>query len=302
MTDSTNRDGCPAGETIREYADGNLAFPAAAGVERHLVSCAHCRSDLALYAQLRGEGELDPNEEALIDELASATRGDALSAPTRARVSGPSTVHRRVLPFRPLALAASVLLLATAAYWIAGSMTTSDLAHGEELLAAALADERPSAYRLSDAPYAPFKGVRGGEVRSAEAARVLLEEVANRDADVRALRALGRVQLAAGDSAAALETLRRASEISADDADLLVDLSVAAAETGNLAEARSRLEAILARDPNRVDALFNLALISERERRPEARSVWARYLAVDPSSPWSEEARRYLPDEPPDGP
>jgi tetratricopeptide (TPR) repeat protein len=48
-------------------------------------------------------------------------------------------------------------------------------------------------------------------------------------------------------------------------------------------------------DPDYADALFNLALLHQRnDRHTEAAACWRRYLALDKDSDWAARARQAL--------
>jgi len=96
-----------------------------------------------------------------------------------------------------------------------------------------------------------------------EAARLLgLALSREKDAPVRAgfLRSIGRVELALGDKAAAVQALRNASEIEPQNGDNWRDLALAVfAENGNVSEARLLLERAVSETPAR-SAVYHAAL------------------------------------------
>ncbi|HEX8410638.1 MAG TPA: hypothetical protein VF883_17370, partial [Thermoanaerobaculia bacterium] len=113
--------------------------------------------------------------------------------------------------------------------------------------------------------------------------------------------AAGIALLLVDDTDAAVSRLRAAAERAPDDAERWSDLAAAeyAAATGGAAssypDALGHAERALRIDPRLPEALFNRALILDRMGLYDgARSAWERYLAVDPASEWSNEARQRL--------
>jgi tetratricopeptide (TPR) repeat protein len=114
--------------------------------------------------------------------------------------------------------------------------------------------------------------------------------------------AVGVAHLLIDDSLEAVERLRAASAHAPNDATILSDLGAAqysaAAQLGRASlypEALASAERALRTDPRLPEALFNRALVLERMGLTDAaREAWQRYLDVDGSSPWANEARARL--------
>ncbi len=86
---------------------------------------------------------------------------------------------------------------------------------------------------------------------------------------------------------------RRALDASAEYALAHFNLGNVCERTGRLKSAVRHLAKALELRPGYADAHFNMALAQERLRnRDEAVKHWRAYLNLDPSSPWSEIARR----------
>lgn len=174
--------------------------------------------------------------------------------------------------------------------------------------------ERPLEARITEFGYAPFRSSlqKGGDTSekvdyvALDRARVLLfSRSAN---DLAAQHTLGRYYLTQKEFDKAIDQLRQALTQAPADARLHSDLGAALLgkiEQDRLTKAgRSHqdLEACLTHlnralelMPFLLEALFNRALLRERERlRREAQADWELYLQRDTTSPWAEEARQHI--------
>jgi tetratricopeptide (TPR) repeat protein len=135
--------------------------------------------------------------------------------------------------------------------------------------------------RLSiDVPYAPFRAAQ----RTLER-RVQMSSLAGTTYG-------GLARLLDGDTASAVDTLRRAGKANA------IDLAAAhymhGLQSGSLADFGRALDA-LGSVPASAATTFNRALILEQLSDSEAAAAeWEKYLALDDSSGWSNEARQHL--------
>jgi CHAT domain-containing protein len=190
---------------------------------------------------------------------------------------------------------AAVGLLVPAARWV--QYRTSPMGM---LVAAAPREHRPTLARVSDFPYAPHAPMRGGVHRPEQfqlvgvAGRVIAR-TQNQDT-VKARHAAGVAYLLIGQAREGIDRLERAADGS-NDARVWNDLAAARYTVG---EERSRLVDALAAadhalelDPDLAEAHFNRALILEKLGL-SADAAWKRYLELDPSSEWSNEARARL--------
>jgi cytochrome c-type biogenesis protein CcmH/NrfG len=111
------------------------------------------------------------------------------------------------------------------------------------------------------------------------------------------LRALAVMHLTMRDPQKASEVLSAVANSDSDPA-LVNDLAVALLASGgqeDLKRAKDFLEQVVARDPNRAEAWFNLGLAAEATGDvTRAREAWTHYLTLDPSSPWTAEVRARL--------
>jgi len=87
----------------------------------------------------------------------------------------------------------------------------------------------------------------------------------------------------------------QALEVDRDYALAHFDLANLYDERGDRAKAEHHYEAALAASPNYADAHYNLALLFQGSNQPmKAVQHWRAYLKLDPSSHWSNIARREL--------
>src|SRR5262249_43619255 len=116
------------------------------------------------------------------------------------------------------------------------------------------------------------------------------------------LHGLGMAYLVLGDLNRAVSVLEDAAEQENPDARILSDLSAAYLARGSRNNSRDDLmkaltfaNRALGVDAASIQARFNRAAVLERLGVAEqARDAWQEYVAVDPRSPWSNEARGRL--------
>jgi tetratricopeptide (TPR) repeat protein len=205
-----------------------------------------------------------------------------------------------------LARAAAVLLCAGAS-WSGYSLWSARLP--ERLLARAYAEQRPFALRIPGAGQAPLGPQQRGTGSSFQRPQPLMEAEARigrelaKDPDSRKWLGLrARAEMLGRDPESAIATLNRALEIRPDDPELLADLGMAfalRAESGNraidYARANENLSRALKLRPEMREATFNRALVYERMFvYDEAIREWQRYLTLDGTGPWADEARQRL--------
>lgn len=232
--------------------------------------------------------------------------------------SGPAPVpwwHPQAFKsYRPYLAIAATVLLVIGGYYIWFTLSDqSDLNEGLVALRTAFKDERPTEARLSDFTYAPIANQRGGPpkidyVKRDLAASLLLKEV-NQHPSAASHHALGQYYLANRDLDKAIDQLKQAVALDANNAKIHSDLGAALLELGKtrlddngrgkgaqaFGESLAHLKKSLERDPNRLEALFNRALVYEHlALLPQAEADWRRYLELDTSSGWATEARQSL--------
>jgi protein O-GlcNAc transferase len=100
------------------------------------------------------------------------------------------------------------------------------------------------------------------------------------------LKALGNARKARGDAAGAIESYRRALEVSPDYLPALYNLGLILHETFRLEEAEHCFRRVLELDPIDADALFHLgALLHKRSALQEAAQMYRRALLRAPDNP-----------------
>lgn len=190
----------------------------------------------------------------------------------------------------------------------------SELTQGLAALNQAYREQRPVEARISGLAYAPFTVTQGAERERVDylardlAASKLLGAAAERDS-ANALHALGKFYLSQREFEKAIDQFQSALKLDANNAQLHGDLGAALFEKGKLErldEQSGKSETTLARsleqfskaiemDGKLLDARFNRALVYQVLALPErARDEWRKYLELDASSAWAEEARHNL--------
>ncbi len=206
-----------------------------------------------------------------------------------------------------LAIAGGALAaVVAAASWIA--VHSRDTNSAAQLLARAYTEQRTAEVRLGGAAYAPLRVQRGPEASFADRTPSLLKaealiasQLPAHPTDPSWLQAKARADLLEGKYDAAVESLRRALELSPDSPELMVDLGSAYFQRAQTEDrpldygaAYEYLSKALAKQPDDPVALFNRAIVSEHQfLYHQALDDWEHYLRVDPSSQWADEARSH---------
>ena len=205
-----------------------------------------------------------------------------------------------------LATAAALLLvLASLAWW--GTSQWNRALSPDRLLASAYAEQRTLELRIPGAPYAPLRVQRGPEDSFVNRPKALLSaealiagQLASHPSDPYWLQAKARVDLLEGKYEPAVDSLRRALQLQPNSPGILTDLASAYFQRGQAADrpedyaaAFERLSQALAVAPDDPVALFNRAIVSERQfLYHQALDDWEHYLRIDPRSEWADEARK----------
>jgi CHAT domain-containing protein len=220
---------------------------------------------------------------------------------------------------RPVLVAAGVLLIVSFGFGIWRLyLRQSEVDRSLIALNAAYSQQRPTESRITQFNYAPFVATRGPEINNVNeperqrAEFMLLEALSkNPNADVR--HALGKVYLAKRDLDGAIEQFEAALKNDPNNAQIYADLGAAWLEKGKakldrtapkpesgqgmeeLGRSLEYLNKALEIDTTSLDALFNRALAEQNLTLfDQAEQDWREYLKRDSTSPWSEEARKYL--------
>jgi len=275
MTGATSTP-CPAPETLAAFAEGHLHGAEAAAVVAHIDTCDECMRDVALAMQA-------------VEEEARADGNDNVVRP------------RRWLPW--LAAAAAALIVVTGIWNLRPRSAT------DRLVALAPRSARVVEPRLTGGfAWSPYRGTdrssgaapNAEQMKLAGAAGELIER-AERDGSAQAQHDAGVAMVLTQNAAEAMARLERAAAAQPSAkawSDLAAARYAAASDLGRAAlypQALAAADAALRLEPRLAEALFNRALILDRMGLfDEARAAWTRYLAVDPSSKWAEEARSRL--------
>jgi len=271
---SVHYDECPPIETLAAFVDGVLSDEEAQSVVDHLSSCDRC--------------------EAIVSRTMRAV--DALESGQPRRASR----LRKAAP----AVAAVVALIATgiAVWWEHAPMRS--LTNAARSL-----PHRPIEARVAGFPWSPFDRPRSDGQSARDAATLEFDGVAGKilsrtsDASSTASRhANGVAALMIGDERRAVKELEPLTQRNPTDAVLWNDLAAArlaiVSRDNDVQEAALALaDADRALDlaPEMREALFNRALaLDALGLMKHAAEAWHRYLAVDGTSPWSQDARHHL--------
>lgn len=110
-----------------------------------------------------------------------------------------------------------------------------------------------------------------------------------------AMTNLGNLLFRRGDVAKAEKLYSRALQIDGEQPEAFYNLGFLQYDRGDVRGAVGNFRRALRGDPSFADAHFNLAMaLEDLDEREQAQSHWETYLALDPTSPWAEIARRHL--------
>ncbi|MGZ5444847.1 MAG: CHAT domain-containing protein [Thermoanaerobaculia bacterium] len=271
------------------FLEGTLAPGEIAEVVAHLRDCADCRTVT---------GEAARFEEEETGQVPAAVRPvhRPLAGPGGPPEDQPASGRRSIGTWPVWAAAAAVAVVAS----IPLLRPSSPI---DVLIEASPREYRRVDGRLSGFPWAPLQGGPRGASAEHElqgAAHEVLGRTIDDEA-VDARHAAGVANLLIDQTEASLNALALAAGDS-KDAGVWNDLAaarytVAVREdrTALLSSALVAVNRAIELDPKRVDATFNRALILEElGLRDAARREWRRYLELDASSDWSNEARDHL--------
>jgi CHAT domain-containing protein/tetratricopeptide (TPR) repeat protein len=244
------------------FVDGTLPRGDVAAVAEHLRGCSECRTVVSETAQFTDEEE---------------------------------THTPRAWWMVAAAVLAVVVVAAVAIVQLTRSRSPID-----RLIASAPHEHRPVEARLSGFAWARLQTPSRGEAKP-DPADLKFAGAAGEALESKDPHAKGVADLVIGRRSDSVTTLEHAANDSKDPrvwSDLAAARYAFAVEDehpSQLPEALADTDHALRLDPRFTPALFNRALILEHLGILEAaRKAWAAYLAVDPTSDWSIEARAHL--------
>ncbi|HYI11861.1 MAG TPA: CHAT domain-containing protein [Thermoanaerobaculia bacterium] len=280
MNDRVSRH--PTEEILAAFIEGSLARPEIAEVLSHMRDCPECRTSVArtadFYDQERRRGVLE-------EEETPATRRTGISR-------------------RWWLLAAAIVIAVVAVWRLVPPGRNNPMSI---LVQAAPQEHRRVDARISGFPWAAFEAQQRGsgvadpaDLKLSGAAGAVLEQTERKN-DAESLHAQGVALLLIERLSESIAALERAAN-SSNDARTWNDLAAARYALVEREERLSQLPLALAAadralglDPQLAEAHFNRALILQRMGLSEqARKSWDSYLALDPGSEWSLEARARL--------
>lgn len=168
---------------------------------------------------------------------------------------------------------------------------------------------RPIEARISEFGYAPLTQLRGGPAASDPRVVRLIEtrllQAVDENPNAETQHALGTFYLTQEDYPKAIREFENALKLAPNDAKLHNDIGSAYFERAkteshekklqDLAQSLEEFTRATDLDPNLLEPLFNKALVLRALGLPQqAKEAWQLYLQKDSSSPWAEEARKYL--------
>jgi CHAT domain-containing protein/cytochrome c-type biogenesis protein CcmH/NrfG len=316
----TAQAGCPDQAIWREIAAGLTAYAQTLSCVEHASGCSHCGPLLhTAVADLGALGQtLSDAERKYIATLQSANpdwQRQLTSRIAGVPLSGSSqqskTTWSGMTWLRPSAASfgvagASLLAIIALASW--GIVHRSQSPAAERLLARAYTEQRTLELRITGAEYAPLRISRGAQTSFNNRSEALLKAEAlistglqSHPSDATWLQAEAQADLLEGKYDAAVESLRRALQLSPHSPAILTDLGTAYFQRAqqedkqdDLGTAYEYLSRALQFRPDDPVALFNRAIVSEHQfLYHQAIEDWEHYLRVEPASQWAEEARNH---------
>ena len=209
---------------------------------------------------------------------------------------------KRWLPSRELQIAASILIIFGLTFGVWRGLTggESEFDKGVAALQTAYREQRPIEPRVSTLPHARFGTTRGSAVDDSmkdalRLAELHLHQAVKDKPAPEAHHALGKVYLAQKKYDEAIKEFEQSLSGNRNQAQVYNDLGAAWLEKQDYARSIDSFNKALQLDPKSLDALFNRALCYQKQSRlEEAKTAWNEYLKHDSTSPWADEARRYL--------
>ncbi len=306
---------CPDDEVLQELAAGISSPEQAEQTMQHVARCSICGPALRRYVR-EFSAEETPENTRILAQLES-------SKPEWQRRLAKKLVGRpRRATWLKMAPAFAGLAVAILAV-IEGPAFMADLKikKAQSGAAAAFAVRRTTEMRLPSVEYSPYKPfpreLGGNESRELDemppeltsASSAANENLKKEKADPRWLQVQGRALLWASTSGSlerAEKDFEKARSKGLDTPSLEIDLAASYFERDtraehNLQRSLNLLNEVLSKpklsNEDRASALYNLALAYEKTQAWDlAVATWEKYLEVDPSSGWANEAKQHLKD------
>lgn len=211
----------------------------------------------------------------------------------------------------PVAVAAPVVLvIAGSAIWLL-MIRQSDLQKGLLALNEAYRSERPTEARISDLNYAEFIVTRAANEPTnvnrfeLDRAYIFLSNEYQARPNAASAHALGKYYLLQKDPDKAIQYLEQARSGEPNNEQINADLGAAYLEKGkrdpdvapnaDLGRSLVALNKALELNPNRLEALFNRAIVYQYQGTDHlAEADWRTYIQKDPNSRWTIEAQQRL--------
>lgn len=314
-TTGTKRPICPPDDVWLEIAAGIARHDPEDHV-KHAAECDHC-GPLLRRASLDLSEPLSTQERKALMNLQSNER-EWQRALVQKMVGLPPAADLGVAPAKrlwrevllrywPVWSAGFATLVGIAIWFGSQRAPTSD---ANQLLAAAYTDNRVIELRIVGAQYAPLKAERSSGGSSVDQPLALLDANAlisrhlrSNPEDPKWLQAKARSDLLEFHYDSAIQTLQRVLDLRPDSTAAMIDLATAYYERAlansdrevDYGRAVDYLGRVLAKAPDDPLALFNRAICLEKLHLYSPAIIdWQRYLRIDSTSSWAEEARQRL--------
>jgi CHAT domain-containing protein len=286
-----------------EIAGGTITPEQAQEYFQHISGCNHCGALLQQAVSDLNEETTD-SETKQIAALESARLEwqRRLARQITGRITSDDAPISWWLRWRTVPRLALVAtgLVAVAIVGYRTAFQPSQLELAEKLLARAYTEQRTVPLRMAGAQYAPLgEGVRRGSETSflgrpetlLRAEPLIAEQLAAHPSDPRWLQAKARADLLEGKYDGAVDSLRRALQLSPKSPEILTDLATAYFQRKDYGAAFESLSQVLAQKPDDPVALFNRAIVAEQlHLYRQALDDAEHYLQIDPHSQWAVEA------------
>lgn len=328
MKGNNVKDQVPEGNdhlTYQEIADcfaGNLAAEQLRRIRRHCIQCVDCRERLTLVMEsLQPDDQIDHSPEfarllksgELAAEKALRPQHTAGETASQKKPAIWSSITDWFLTRRRIAVTVIAAVVLAAPVWFLWRRN-QPVERAMASLRNVWMVNRPIEPRVTgDFPHLPFDRARGANLQAPAnkepinrdqlmaAEAELKREVADKGS-ASSRHALARLYLLKSEFDDAEEQLKQVLKEESRNATAHVDLAAVYYEKGvqgrsvtTLSEAAKECQQAIEIDPKLPEAWFNLALIHERMTlMTEAQKDWERYLEIDSTSQWAEEARARL--------